>query len=301
MTSQSLALPLHRLSMWVQRCTDWLLSSALNSSGRQPAQQWEKQTAYGDTECRAAMRQVLEAQLMPRLLQVTRQHAESIPRDREIGPSIADVEAFSQLCAVGDRQACLALIQRLRAEGMQPEHLLVELVAPAARHLGQRWDDDTLDFTSVTVGLVLMHEVVHAFGYEVHDGPLESGEVRRVMLASAPGSQHVLGLSIVSEFFRKAGWQVVLEVSPSSAELCRAVSNEWFDLVGLSVALDSQLTELPGLVSRLRAASRNPSVPVMLGGPVFLMRDVTAEQFGAQAVCLDARESIGIATALVGG
>jgi len=38
-----------------------------------------------------------------------------------------------------------------------------------------------------------------------------------------------------------------------------------------------------------------------LGGPVFLMRDVTAEQFGAQAVCLDARESIGIATALVGG
>lgn len=301
MTSQSLVLPLHRLSMWVQRCTDWLLSSALNSAGRQPAHQREASTADGDSECRAAMRQVLEAQIMPRLLQVTRQDAEQTTQDAAIGPSIADVEAFSQLCAVGDRMACHALIQRLRAEGLQPEHLLVELIAPAARHLGQRWDDDTLDFTSVTAGLVLMHELVHAFGYEVHDGPQESGAVRRVMLASAPGSQHVLGLSIVSEFFRKAGWQVVLEVSPSSAELCRAVSNEWFDLVGLSVALDSQLTELPGLVGRLRAASRNPSVPVMLGGPVFLMRDVTAEQFGAQAVCLDARESIGIATALVGG
>ena len=299
MTSPSLALPLHRLSMWVQRSTEWLLSSALNSAGRQTSQQRKTPTAYGDTECRAAMRQVLEAQIMPRLLQVTRQDAEQTRQDPVAGPSIADVEAFSQLCAAGDRKACNALIQRLRDEGLQPEHLLVELVAPAARHLGQRWDDDTLDFTSVTFGLVLMHELVHAFGYEIHDGPQESGAVRRVMLASAPGSQHVLGLSIVSEFFRKAGWQVVLEVSPSSAELCRAVTNEWFDLVGLSVALDSQLTELPGLVGQLRAASRNPLVPVMLGGPVFLMRDVTAEQFGAQALCLDARESIGIASALV--
>ncbi len=247
------------------------------------------------------MRQVLEAQVMPRLLRVTRQDAGLATQGFAAGLSRADVEAFGQLCAAGDRQGCLALVQRLRAEGLQPEHLLVELVAPAARHLGQRWDEDTLDFTSVTVGLALMHEVVHAFGYEIHDGPQESAEVRRVMLASAPGSQHLLGLSIVSEFFRKAGWQVVLEVSPSSAELRRAVANEWFDLVGLSVALDSQLTELPGLVSRLRADSRNPQVPVMLGGPAFLMGDVSAEQFGAQAVCLDARESIGIAAALVGG
>jgi hypothetical protein len=59
------------------------------------------------------------------------------------------------------------------------------------------------------------------------------------------------------------------------------------------------LTDLPDLVGRLRAASRNPLVPVMLGGPVFLMRNLSAEQFGAQAVCLDARESLNIAQALV--
>jgi methanogenic corrinoid protein MtbC1 len=260
-------------------------------------------TAMADTGdvCRAAMRQVIETQIMPRLLQVTRQEGAAATQGPMMGPSIADVEAFAQTCAAGDRAACHALVQRLRADGLQPEHLLVELVAPAARYLGQRWDDDTLDFTSVTSGLMLMHEVVHAFGYEVHDGPRESGEVRRVMLASAPGSQHLLGLSIVSEFFRNAGWQVVLEVSPSGAALARAVGNEWFDLVGLSVALDSQLTDLPDLVGRLRAASRNPLVPVMLGGPVFLMRDLSAEQFGAQAVCLDARESLSIAEALVDG
>lgn len=192
-------------------------------------------------------------------------------------------------------------MDRLRSVGLHPENLLLDLIAPAARLLGQSWDEDRLDFTSVTSGLMLMHEIVHAFGYEIHDGPTESGDVRRVMLASAPGSQHLLGLSIVSEFFRNAGWQVVLEISPSGAELARAVSNEWFDLVGLSVALDSQLAELPELVSRLRQASRNPMVPVMLGGPIFVLRELDAEQFGAQAVCMDARESIGVAAALMEG
>lgn len=299
MTSHSLALPLHRVAMWVQSSMERLLSSAFSSPPESRSQ--PDTTGASDTgdECRVAMRQVIEAQIMPRLLQVTRQGGDAATHSPLMAPSIADVEAFAQTCAAGDRAACHALVQKLRADGLQAEHLLVELVAPAARHLGQRWDDDTLDFTSVTSGLMLMHEVVHAFGYEVHDGPKESGEVRRVMLASAPGSQHLLGLSIVSEFFRNAGWQVVLEVSPSGAELARAVGNEWFDLVGLSVALDSQLVDLPDVVGRLRAASRNPQVPVMLGGPVFLMRDLNAEQFGAQAVCLDARESLNMAQTLV--
>lgn len=276
-----------------------LLSSAFSSTPGNHTRQGRKAAADSGDECRAAMRQVIEAQVMPRLLQVTRQAGDEATSSPLMGPSIADVEAFAQTCAAGDRAACHALVQRLQTDGLKPEHLLVDLVAPAARHLGERWDEDTLDFTSVTSGLMLMHEVVHAFGYEVHDGPQESGEVRRVMLASAPGSQHLLGLSIVSEFFRNAGWQVVLEVSPSGAALARAVGNEWFDLVGLSVALDSQLVDLPDLVGRLRAASRNPQVPVMLGGPVFLMRDLNAEQFGAQAVYLDARESLNMAQTLV--
>lgn len=33
----------------------------------------------------------------------------------------------------------------------------------------------------------------------------------------------------------------------------RAVSREWFDLVGVSVALDSQLADLPELVNRLHS------------------------------------------------
>jgi methanogenic corrinoid protein MtbC1 len=336
MTLHPLSPPLSRLFTWGQRWSRPLLASMFGSSAGAPAPSPDRAgtgPAGPADDCRAAMRQVLESQVIPRLLQATRPAATlsgpsdlhptagpaandttvatrrplasvaatpiSAPAPASVAPSQDDVESFASVCAQGDRAACHQHAERLQAAGLHAEAVLTELVAPAARHLGQRWEDDTLDFASVTVGLVLMHELVHALGYGVHDGPLVGGQVRRVMLASAPGSQHMLGLSIVSEFFRKAGWQVVLEVSPSRTELCRAVANEWFDLIGLSVGVDTQLAELPALVQQLRTASRSPMPPVLLGGPVFLQRDLAAEAFGAQAICRDARESLGIASALV--
>lgn len=300
MTTTPLSLPALRALMQIDRWKGRLLSSAFGPRGGPVRRSRGGEVDDAGGECRAAMRSVLESQIIPRLLQVTRPPVATPVVAKAAAPAAADIDSFSRLCVAGDRAACTAMIERLMAEGLPADSVLVDLVAPAARLLGQRWEDDTLDFMSVTVGLVLMHEMIHALGYEVHDGPQESGVMRRVMLASAPGSQHVLGLSIVSEFFRKAGWQVVLEVSPSRAELCRAVGNEWFDLVGLSVGLESQLADLPALVGTLRKASRNPQPPVLLGGPVFLQRDdLDAAQFGAQAICRDARESLGLAASLV--
>lgn len=299
MTSFPLARPKALWPRWVEVRWSALWSSAFGQRELPLEPQPEPRETGADTDCRAAMRSVLETQIIPRLLQATRAtpvESSDVHRGKVEG---TDVEDFARLCATGDRSACETLVARLRAGGLQPDGVLLDLVTPAARRLGQRWEEDTLDFMSVTVGLVMMHELVHGLGYEVHDGPQTCGAVRRVMLASAPGSQHVLGLSIVSEFFRKAGWQVVIEVSPSAHELCRAVGNEWFDLLGVSVALDSQLVDLQALIGRLRKASRNGDAPVLLGGPAFTRDGLQAESFGAHAICRDAREAINMAAELV--
>lgn len=249
-------------------------------------------------DCRRSMRSALESHLIPRLVRA--QPGGMAPaRERPASPLLDDeVVAFARCCAAGDRAAGTALIERLRAQGVDHDGLFFDLIAPAARRLGRQWEDDEVSFTDVTIGLVLMHEVIHAMGYEYRDGPQDAGGVRRVMLSCAPGSQHVLGLSIVAETFRRAGWQVVLEVSPTSRELCHAVRNEWFDLVGLSVSLDAQLPALPELVARLKAASRNPDTPVLLGGPVFTWRTCVPASFGAHAICIDARDAVALADTL---
>ena len=44
------------------------------------------------------------------------------------------------------------------------------------------------------------------------------------MLVPLPGSQHTLGLFIVSEFFRRGGWKVWGELAASEGEIIVALS-----------------------------------------------------------------------------
>ena len=118
------------------------------------------------------------------------------------------------------------------------------------------------------------------------------------MIASAPGSKHLLGPTIVADFFRKEGWQVVVEISSSKKELVQAVENEWFDTVGLSVSIAPQLADLADLVDQIKRCSRNPRLVVLLGGPIFTVQNFQASDFGASVICIDAKEAVSLALAL---
>jgi methanogenic corrinoid protein MtbC1 len=245
------------------------------------------------------MKSALESQIIPRLLQSHRAPASNGPAWRSTQFDAAEVARFAKLCAAADRDGAVRAVQALQAAGIDQEAIFVDLIGPAARHLGDAWEQDHIGFADVTVALIIMHAIVHEMGYEYRAGPQSAGRTKRVMLASAPGSQHVLGLSMVSECFRTAGWQVAIEVSPSADGLCRAAGNEWFDVVGLSVALDSQLAAMPALIAALRVASRNPTTALILGGPIFTVQHRLAQEFGAQGICLDARDAVLLASELV--
>jgi methylmalonyl-CoA mutase cobalamin-binding subunit len=104
---------------------------------------------------------------------------------------------------------------------------------------------------------------------------------------------------MVSEFFRKEGWQVVVEIANTEKEIYQAAANEWFDLIGLSVGLVEQVPTLPELIKRLKKSSRNPDTPVLLGGPAFFSSDATAESLGASGISTDALQGLKLASALV--
>lgn len=251
----------------------------------------------GDSEqCRRSLLSVLEKDIIPRLLSGSQPGTLG-----QVSAKLddADVTALAEFCAAGDREGAHGLMSRLAAGGLPPAAMLTELIGGAARRLGEQWAEDRVDFMAVTSGLILMQDLIHHMGYGTSHGPQASSAIRRVMLASAPGSQHLLGLSIVSEFFRKSGWDVVVEIAPSDTKLQHAVSSEWFDLLGLSVGLDTQLAGLPRLVKSMRRASRNPDIPVMLGGPVFIGRELHAHAYEAQAICCDVEESLRLAQDLI--
>lgn len=255
----------------------------------------------GYEECKGSLRSVIESQIIPRLLQAHASFSASNAQtfNTAYDPDRAEVDAFATLCVQASAEGATAFVKRLQKDGVNNDDLFLKLMAPAARCLGTWWEEDKTDFTVVTLGLLRMQQLTHELGYDYHEGPQDAGMVRRVMLAAAPGSQHILGLVMVSEFFRKEGWQVVVEIANTDKEILQAARNEWFDLIGLSVGLVEQLPTLANLIAQVKKASRNPDTPVLLGGPAFYSSDITAESVGANGISLDALHGIKLAAALV--
>jgi methanogenic corrinoid protein MtbC1 len=259
-----------------------------------------------DADWKESLTSLIETQIISRLIEA--HPTQSAPQDQQTLTATAfpdftvDAETlmtFVELCLKQKPDDALAHVKKLREEEVSIELIFLKLITPAARLLGEMWDEDKTDFAQVTLGLLCLHQITHELGYEYQDGPQRSGPLKRVMIASAPGSQHFLGLSIVSEFFRKEGWDVVVEISTTETELCHSVSNEWFDLIGLSVGLREQLVNIPALVSNIRKASKNPVAAVILGGPAFLSVAATAQSLGADAISTDPCEAIKLASDLV--
>ena len=247
-----------------------------------------------DPDCKGTLHVVIENQIIPRLLNVlpmNSANARAWSVDWPLGER-PEFLAFAQLCLQNDSVQANRFVDGLMDRGLTPPQVFMELITPAARHLGVLWDQDECDFTQVTCGLAIMHQMIYRLGYESPTATLYEGEQESVMLACAPGSQHFLGLTIVADLYRKAGANVVLEIASTESELLRAVSHEWFDVVGISVALAVQLQSLPSLIEHLRARSGNPQIKVVLGGPDFLSNPITAKALGADAIFTDAQAAL---------
>jgi methanogenic corrinoid protein MtbC1 len=199
---------------------------------------------------------------------------------------------FTDACRTGDSLRVNQIVDALISQGFTQERIFLNLITPAARHLGALWDKDLCSFTDVTCGLAIMHHVIYRLGYEFRDSPHIQGEKINVMMCCAPGSMHLLGATIVGDLFRREGASVVIDVSSTEKELVRAVANEWFDVIGISVAIESQLLELKSLVQALKKNSGNPNVKVLLGGPIFMLVNASKEMFDADLIAQNAPEAV---------
>lgn len=295
-----LHLPGLRLNPWSAHANSLLtwMSSLGQRSNPLQMQPHNAESLNGQDECKRSLTEVIETQIIPRMVQAHQIHLTGaqttvIPAAPTL--SAEQVNTFARLSQFNQTGETTRYIDQLLNDGITTDRIFLELIAPAARQLGLMWEQDLCDFTEVTRGLVCMHEITHRLGFEYQNGPQLGSDVQRIMLASAPGSQHFLGMTIVSDFFRKAGWDVVIEISVSEKELQHAVSNEWFDVIGISCGTQAQLQSLPGLIRSLKAASGNPEPGVLLGGPIFTMQQHDARSLGADGICTDVKEAVALA------
>lgn len=231
----------------------------------------------------------IEAEIIPRLV---RAHQPAAPAARSpdalvAEPTPLDVERFVDLVLKDQDAGWADLLRRLRERGVSIDSLYLGLLGPAARLLGQMWEDDRCMFSDVTVAVGRLQRILRglspAFGSQVG----HPADGRRVLLAPAPGEQHTFGLTMVAEFFRREGWDVVGGAGDNSLDPVALVRDEWFDVVGISVGAEARLDWLRSGITAMRKVSRNRGVGVLVGGPVFVAAPDRAFAVGADATAVD--------------
>lgn len=184
---------------------------------------------------------------------------------------------------------------RLEA-GVPADTLVLDLLAPAAREVGRRWENDECDFVTVTLALGRLQRILRSLSARLAAGGASVGPVPGVIcVACLPDEQHTFGASVCAEFFSRDGWQVVMGAPLSRSDTIELVRRAHVDVVALSVSRSPALPAVARMVTRLRRASKNRQLTIFIGGPMAPHIDALPGRLGADAVITDLAEAVRLA------
>lgn len=230
----------------------------------------------------------IEGEIIPRLVLARRAagHGGDGPDSLVIGGE--HVEQLARLLVAQDAGLPMAYVRELMDEGAPLGAVYRDLLAPAARRLGEMWTEDRCSFFEVTVGLCALHQVLHTLSHDSTPGDLsEVSESRRILLVPAPGEQHTFGLMMVGDAFRRSGWDVRFEAPAEIADLSHLVRQEPFSVLGISVGCDTPLKAVARSIVAARRVSSNRSIGVLVGGSMISREPALASRLGADATASD--------------
>ena len=242
----------------------------------------------------ARLIKTIEAEIVPRLVLTRRVSSVTTPARVEAAklPEIFDVQELVRLLLAHDVSVATAYVDTVLQRGASLDGICLNLLAPAARELGLLWEEDECDFMQVTVGLCRLHQILRTISPEfpIEPAPVEGD--RRILLAAVPGEQHTFGITLISQFLTRAGWDVWQEFPACNSDILEIVRHNWFTVVGLSIGSDTRLHDLPALNKAIRECSRNRQVGILVGGPLMLGRPDLAAAVGADAAALDGQQTV---------
>lgn len=248
----------------------------------------------------AKLARIVSNEIVPRLLRLHRDIVPDAPPIAHLiealAPSSADVDGLADIVLGSDLEAAVAYVTVLRDRGLAMEALFVELLEPAARHLGVLWERDECDFIDVTLGVARLQKLLAIFNL-THDVPALDAR-RTVLMAVTPGDKHYFGVTMVEKFLAAAGWQVRTEISGTEDELADIARHEWFAIAGLTMGSELKIETLRSTIAKIRKRSRNPEISVMVGGPIFTERPALVNAVGADATAPNAPTAVLVAQKL---
>ena len=236
---------------------------------------------------------VIENIIVPRLLMSYVHSNVAAKTDAAITKSLG-VSDFIRLTMDHEPDAAIDFVQQLLDEGVTFQRILLDLMAPAARELGERWVNDTMSFVEVTLGVARMHRILREFDGVPEHMWSKSGAGRHALLLPAPGEQHTFGLRLVQEFLLRESWEVTNRPVHSPDQLKAVLRNNHYDIAGLSLSGETMIEPFMASIASIRMHSLNSNIKIIVGGHLFIERPELINACGADAYGADAPSTVRI-------
>jgi diguanylate cyclase (GGDEF)-like protein len=193
-----------------------------------------------------------------------------VPRSRDPVPArrIEDARVdvfvlrFRDALRAGDATLAEGVAQEAVEAGLDTGIVLCRVVGPAMDWIGDQWECGAITVADEHLATAISHNVLASlFPRLLKAAP---GSRERVMLAGAPGEQHVLGLKVVADILEGAGFDVLyLGADVPVDDLIDACRRHRPDVLGLSVTVTSNV---PSLLTELVKISKLEHPPLLLVG-----------------------------------
>jgi MerR family transcriptional regulator, light-induced transcriptional regulator len=184
------------------------------------------------------------------------------------------------------------ILTKWRRQGQCLADIYLYGITESARQIGELWSSDEIDFVNGTIAFSRLHRVMHEFSPEFLSEGKSASNGLSLLLMTEPASQHGLGAFMLSEFFRHAGWRVMLVTPQDIADFKRVFLSDWFDAVVLSISTDRQIYKMSKAVSELRQATINPRLKIFIGGPMANVSPDRLNWAGTTLLFTDATQTV---------
>lgn len=243
---------------------------------------------------------IIEGQIIPRLLMAHTISEKVAVRRGDVRPITPEEAAhFADLSLQLEAASLLEEVDAFLAKGANVETICLDLLAPAARVLGEMWDRDECDFLDVTMGLWRLQEVMREVAARAPAGRGAMPMPPTALFSPMPGDHHNFGALMIEEVFTRGGWRAEALIKPERRELLDRLARQPFDLVGLTLARDCPSAALGNLIKAVRNISANPHIIVLVGGRMINLNPGIVTEVGADGTGPDALAALELANSLV--
>ncbi len=165
----------------------------------------------------------------------------------------------------GDEPGVEAALAEAGRRGADLSEVARDLIGPALEELGRMWRAGDVSIAEEHLATTLVSRAFARLAAPLPAPPLGAP---RLLLSCLAGEFHELGLRIVAEVARNAGWQAeVLGANTPRDAAIHYIAIHSPAAVGLSLALTAHLAECIRTVEEIRKAS--PSTKILAGGYAF--------------------------------